>query len=69
MNAPFYRVAFRGPVVHHHSMAESAKKQEPATMADLEALPANIKGEIIDGVLHTQPRPRAAYVAMGSPPS
>jgi Uma2 family endonuclease len=30
-------------------------------MADLEALPANIKGEIIDGELHTQPRPRARH--------
>jgi Uma2 family endonuclease len=30
----------------------------PATMADLEALPEHIKGEIIDGVLYTSPRPR-----------
>lgn len=30
----------------------------PATYADLEALPAHIKGEIIDGALYTQPRPR-----------
>jgi Uma2 family endonuclease len=35
--------------------------QRPATMADLEALPAPIKGEIIDGVLYTQPRPRPAH--------
>lgn len=32
--------------------------QRPATRADLEALPEHIKGEIIDGVLYTQPRPR-----------
>lgn len=42
-------------------MADPARKLEPATMADLEALPANIKGEIIDGVLYTQPRPRAPH--------
>ncbi len=29
----------------------------PATLADLEALPEHVKGEIIDGVLYTQPRP------------
>ncbi|HEY3359056.1 MAG TPA: Uma2 family endonuclease [Polyangia bacterium] len=33
----------------------------PATMADLEALPEHIKGEIIDGVLYTAPRPRARH--------
>jgi Uma2 family endonuclease len=48
-------------IQHHQLMAEAARELEPATMADLEALPANIKGEIIDGVLHTQPRPRAPH--------
>jgi Uma2 family endonuclease len=33
----------------------------PATYADLEALPPGIKGEIIGGVLYTQPRPRAPH--------
>ena len=33
----------------------------PATMADLEALPEGVKGEILDGVLYTQPRPRARH--------
>lgn len=33
----------------------------PATMADLAALPENVKGEILDGVLYTQPRPRAHH--------
>lgn len=33
----------------------------PATRVDLEALPADVKGEIIDGVLYTQPRPRAPH--------
>jgi Uma2 family endonuclease len=32
-----------------------------ATYADLEALPPNVKGEIIEGVLYTQPRPRAPH--------
>jgi Uma2 family endonuclease len=30
-------------------------------MADLEALPENVKGEIIDGVLYALPRPRARH--------
>ena len=33
----------------------------PATRADLDLLPRNIKGEIIDGVLYTQPRPRPRH--------
>lgn len=36
-------------------------KPPPATMRDLEALPANVKGEILDGVLYTQPRPRSRH--------
>ncbi|MEW5849237.1 MAG: hypothetical protein AB2A00_10500 [Myxococcota bacterium] len=40
-------------------MVSAARKLDhTATMADLEALPGNVKGEIIDGVLYTQPRPR-----------
>ena len=35
--------------------------RKPATMADLEALPPGVKGEIIDGELYTQPRPRARH--------
>ena len=42
-------------------MGEPALKLTPATRADLEALPETIKGEIIDGVLYTQPRPRARH--------
>ena len=30
-------------------------------MADLDALPPGVKGEIIDGVLYTQPRPRSRH--------
>jgi Uma2 family endonuclease len=36
-------------------MADPARKK--ATYADIEALPPNMVGEIIDGVLHTQARP------------
>jgi Uma2 family endonuclease len=32
-----------------------------ATRADLDALPPHLKGEIIDGELFVQPRPRAAH--------
>ena len=36
---------------------------KPATLADLEALPETVRGEIIDGVLYTLPRPRAIHSA------
>ncbi|AGP33010.1 hypothetical protein BE04_29715 [Sorangium cellulosum] len=42
-------------------MADPARRRDPATMADLEALPPQIKGEIIEGVLYTQPRPRSRH--------
>lgn len=32
-------------------------RPRPATYADIEALPANVVGEILFGVLHTHPRP------------
>ena len=35
----------------------TAAVRKPATYADLEALPPNLVGEIIHGVLHAQPRP------------
>ena len=38
-------------------MAASPKQTRPATYADIEALPENVVGEIIHGVLHTHPRP------------
>lgn len=37
------------------------KLGRPATMADLEALPAHLKGEIIDGELYVQARPRPRH--------
>lgn len=38
-------------------MVQPAIVRPPATMADLAALPPNVKGEIIEGTLYTQPRP------------
>jgi Uma2 family endonuclease len=35
----------------------------PATYADIEALPPNIVGEIIDGALYTHPRPSPRHAA------
>jgi Uma2 family endonuclease len=35
--------------------------RRPATYADLERLPANMVGELIDGVLYASPRPRARH--------
>ena len=40
-------------------MAESARKR--ATRAELDALPANVVGELIKGVLYAQPRPRPRH--------
>lgn len=43
-------------------MAYGARKQEgPATLADLEALPEGVVGEIIDGTLYVHPRPRTGH--------
>ena len=36
-------------------------ERRPATLADLEGLPEGVKGELIDGVLYTQARRRAAH--------
>ncbi len=37
-----------------------------ATKAELDALPEDVKGELIDGVLYTQPRPRALHSSIES---
>jgi len=39
----------------------NAPARKPPTIADLDALPAGIKGEIIEGVLYTMTRPRARH--------
>ncbi|KOX45129.1 hypothetical protein ADL19_23840 [Streptomyces purpurogeneiscleroticus] len=45
-------------------MAEAAVRQ--ATYADLEAVPAHLVAEIIDGVLETHPRPRPRHAMAAS---
>jgi len=35
--------------------------ERPATLADLEALPPGVKGEVLDGILYTQARPRSRH--------
>jgi Uma2 family endonuclease len=53
----------------------AAMERKPATYADLEALPDNVVGELIGGVLHASPRPAAPHalaasrlgVALGGP--
>src|SRR2546430_13498442 len=42
-------------------MTMARKLGRPATMADLEALPPELKGEIIDGELYVSPRPRGTH--------
>ena len=38
----------------------------PATYADLEALPANVVGELVNGVLHAHPRPASRHARASS---
>ncbi len=33
----------------------------PATYADIEALPSNMVGELVQGILHANPRPAALH--------
>jgi Uma2 family endonuclease len=42
------------------------KKPGPATYADIEALPENVVGEIIDGELYVQPRPAVPHANASS---
>lgn len=47
-------------------MAHGTRKKEgPATLADLDALPEGVVGEIIDGTLYTHARPRAGHGYFG----
>jgi Uma2 family endonuclease len=43
-----------------------AMERKPATYADLEALPANVVGELIAGELHVSPRPAAPHTVAAS---
>ncbi|MDI1432376.1 Uma2 family endonuclease [Polyangium sorediatum] len=47
-------------------MSSAARERTPATYADLEALPPGVKGEVIEGVLYTQPRPRGGHAIASS---
>ena len=42
-------------------MTTAKPRSKPATLADLEALPPDVRGEIIEGVLYTMTRPRARH--------
>jgi Uma2 family endonuclease len=42
-------------------MSTTKPSSRPPTLADLDALPANIVGEIIEGVLYTMTKPRAPH--------
>jgi len=46
----------------HGTMDAAVATGRDELWARLEALPCNIKGEIIDGVLHTQPRGRSRHM-------
>ena len=42
-------------------MTLAQKLGRPATLADLDALPPSVKGEILDGELYVMPRPRSRH--------
>lgn len=44
----------------------AAKSNKRATYADLEALPPNVVGEILFGILHAVPRPGASHARVAS---
>src|SRR3954469_6294396 len=44
-------------------MVAKPRPARPATHAELEALPSNMVGEIIEGVLHAFPRPAIPHAA------
>ena len=43
-----------------------AKRSDAELWAELEALPAHLKGEIIDGALHVMPRPRPRHMRVAT---
>jgi hypothetical protein len=47
-------------------MALPAEKPQPATYADLEGVPAHLVAEIINGELHTMPRPAPKHAKPAS---
>ena len=47
-------------------MTPPLAQRRPATYADIEALPPNVVGEILHGVLHTHPRPAPRHARAAS---
>src|ERR1041385_7591912 len=45
----------------YQSVPMSSSGTKPPTLADLDALPAGVVGEIIEGVLYTMTKPRARH--------
>jgi hypothetical protein len=63
--APRTRVAGRDGLWEDPDMVRvSPPGAPPATREDLDSLPEHIKGEIIDGVLYTSPRPRFLHARL-----
>src|SRR3954467_3184477 len=55
------RVDLRLPGHAHQSVPMSSSGPKPPTLADLDALPPGVVGEIIEGVLYTMTKPRARH--------
>src|SRR5947207_15595373 len=51
----------RSPELSYAFCMVARPKDRPATYRDIEALPRNMVGEIIRGVLYANPRPAAAH--------
>lgn len=47
-------------------MVAKSRPSPPATRADLDALPPNVVGEIVSGVLHASPRPGSPHAVAAS---
>jgi hypothetical protein len=50
----------------HARLSSMSRPTRPATDADIEALPPNVVGEILGGILHTHPRPALPHAHAAS---
>ena len=50
----------------HGKLSEMSKPLRPATYADIEALPPDVVGEILGGILHVHPRPALSHAHVTS---
>lgn len=50
----------------HARLEAMSRPSRPATYADIEALPANVVGEILGGILHVHPRPALPHAVAAS---